>query len=144
MEDDYLFVYRYSGEMQHGVRRRWLISLPILPGEPYLSPIFYLGRHLVRMEMRQTMFVDCEVIDFLIHLLRYEGDFTFDMELKVMLTGGITSYENHERTVLFTRTTTTHLVKDFVLRANDESSQTVILEATFIGMRETSGLQELE
>lgn len=36
------------------------------------------------------------------------------------------------------------VVKDFVLRANDESSQTVILEATFIGMRETSGLQELE
>ncbi|KAG0059212.1 hypothetical protein BGZ89_000577 [Linnemannia elongata] len=90
------------------------------------------------------MFVDCEVIDFLIHFLRYEGDFTFDMELKVMSTGGITSYENHERTVLFTRTTTTHLVKDFVLRANDESSQTVILEATFIGMRETSDLQELE
>lgn len=55
MEDDYLFVYRYSGEMQHGVRHRWLISLPILPGEPYLSPIFYLGRHLVRMEMRQTV-----------------------------------------------------------------------------------------
>lgn len=54
------------------------------------------------------MFVDCEVIDFLIHLLRYEGDFTFDMELKVMSTGGITSYENHERTVLFTRTMTTH------------------------------------
>lgn len=55
MEDEYLFEYRYSGEMQHGVRHRWLISLPILRGEPYLSPIFYLGRHLVRMEMRQMV-----------------------------------------------------------------------------------------
>ena len=121
------------------------------------------------------IFVDCEIIDFLIHLLRYDGAFTFDMELKVMSTGRVTSFENHEGTVLFTRTTTTHrkprffrgtverernrnvimgdvtydrivlsthvVVKDFVLRANDKSSQTVILEATFIGMRETSGLQ---
>lgn len=55
MEDDYLFAYSYSGEMQHGVRHRWLISLPILPGAPYLSPDFYLGRYLVRMEMRQMV-----------------------------------------------------------------------------------------
>ncbi|KAF9143239.1 hypothetical protein BGX30_001015 [Mortierella sp. GBA39] len=141
MEDDYLFAYRYSGEMQYGVRHRWQISLPILPGEPHLSPIFYLGRHLLRMEIRQTVFVDCEAIDFLIHLLRYDGAFTFDMELKVMSTGRITSFENHERTVLFSRTTTTHLVKDFMLCANDRSSQTVILEVTRLELNST-GLPE--